>query len=48
VIQGSWKAQWRLHAVFAHMTGRGRPANVATVAGARGLAGFLWASATAD
>jgi transposase len=48
VIQGSWKAQRRLHGVFARMSQRGKPANVATVAVARGLAGFLWAAATTD
>jgi transposase len=48
VLESSWKAQRRLHGVFARMGARGKPANVATVAVARGLAGFLWAAATAD
>jgi hypothetical protein len=46
VIQGTWKAQRRMHGVFAHMSQCGKPANVATVAVARGLAGFLWVATT--
>jgi len=48
VLQASWRAQRRLHRVFARMNTRGKPANVATVAVARELAGFLWAAAMAD
>lgn len=48
VLQGSWRAQRRLHQVFGRMKTRGKPANVATVAVARELAGFLWAAAVAD
>ncbi len=44
VLQGSWRAQRRLHRVFTRMKSRGKPANVATVAVARELAGFLWAA----
>jgi transposase len=48
VLQGSWRAQRRLHRVVAQLKARGKPANVATVAVARELAGFLWAAAVAD
>jgi transposase len=48
VLQGSWRAQRRLHRVFAQMKARGKPANVATVAVSRELAGFLWAAAVVD
>jgi transposase len=48
VIQSSWTAQRRLHGVFGRMRGRSKPANVATVAVARELSGFLWAAATSD
>jgi len=42
----SWKAQQRLHAKYAKMTARGKPAGVAVVAVARELAGFVWAEMT--
>jgi transposase len=48
VLRGSWRAQRRLHRVFCQLKARGKPANVATVAVARELAGFLWAAAVAD
>ncbi|HEX2477650.1 MAG TPA: IS110 family transposase [Geminicoccaceae bacterium] len=48
VLQGSWRAQRRLHRVFGRLNARGKPANVATVAVARELSGFLWAAAVAD
>ena len=48
VLQGSWRAQRRLHRVAGQLKARGKPANVATVAVARELAGFLWAAAVAD
>ena len=41
-------AQRRLHRVFGRMKARGKPANIATVAVARELTGFLWAGAVAD
>jgi transposase len=47
VLQIAWRAQQRLHRVHRRMRARGKPANVATVAVARELAGFLWAAATA-
>ena len=40
VLQGSWRAQRRLHRVFGQLKARGKPASVATVAVARELAGF--------
>ncbi|MDQ5833893.1 MAG: IS110 family transposase [Actinomycetota bacterium] len=48
VLQGSWRAQHRLHRVFGRLKARGKPANVATCAVARELSGFLWAAAVAD
>lgn len=48
VLTASWRAQRRLHRVFGRLKTRGKPANVATVAVARELAGFLWAAAQAD
>ena len=47
VLQIAWRAQHRLHRVHRRMRARGKPDNVATVAVARELAGFLWAAATA-
>ncbi|MBV8919209.1 MAG: IS110 family transposase [Solirubrobacterales bacterium] len=47
ILQIAWKAQHRLHRVHKRFNARGKPANVATVAIARELAGFLWAAATA-
>jgi transposase len=47
VLQIAWRAQHRLHRTGARLRERSKPANVATVAVARELAGFLWAAATA-
>jgi transposase len=47
ILQIAWKAQHRLHRVHMRFKTRGKPANVATIAVARELAGFLWAAATA-
>jgi transposase len=47
VLQIAWRAQKRLHRVHHRLRARGKPKNVATVAVARELAGFLWAAATA-
>jgi transposase len=47
VLQIAWRAQHRLHRTHQRLGARGKPANVATVAVARELAGFLWAAATA-
>jgi len=47
VLQIAWRAQHRLRRVHERLRTRGKPANVATVAVARELAGFLWAAATA-
>lgn len=47
VLQIAWRAQKRLHRTHHRLKARGKPGNVATVAVARELAGFLWAAATA-
>lgn len=47
VLQIAWRAQHRLNRVWQRLRERGKPGNVATVAVARELAGFLWAAATA-
>jgi transposase len=47
ILQIAWRAQHRLYRVHQRLRKRGKPANVATVAVARELAGFLWAAATA-
>jgi transposase len=47
VLQIAGRAQHRLHRLHARLRERGKPHNVATVAIARELAGFLWAAATA-
>lgn len=47
VLQIAGRAQHRLHRVGKRLRERGKPGNVATVAVARELAGFLWAAATA-
>jgi transposase len=47
ILQIAWRAQHRLHRVGKRLRERGKPGNVATVAVARELAGFLWAAATA-
>jgi transposase len=41
----AWKAQVRLCKRYRHLTGRGKNSNVAVVAVARELAGFMWAIA---
>lgn len=46
ILQISWRAQHRLHRVHRDLRARGKPGNVATIAVARQLAGFLWAAAT--
>jgi transposase len=45
VLQIAWRAQHRLYRLQKRLRGRGKPANVATVAAARELACFLWAAA---
>jgi len=47
VLQIAWRAQHRLYRLHKRLRGRGKPANVATVAAARELACFLWAAAVA-
>jgi transposase len=47
VLQLARRAQRRLHSTHHRFKARGKPANVATIAVARELAGFLWAAATA-
>jgi transposase len=47
VLQIAHRAQRRLHRTRHRFKARGKPANVATIAVARELAGFLWAAATA-
>ena len=47
VLQISWRAQHRLHRLHDRLRERRKPPNVATVAVARELSGFLWAAATA-
>ena len=46
VLQIAWRAQQRLYDTHTRLRSRGKPGNVATVAVARELAGFLWAAAT--
>lgn len=47
VLQIAWRAQHRLHRLHHRLRERGKPYNVATIAVARELSGFLWAAATA-
>jgi transposase len=47
ILQIAWRAQHRLHRTHHRLRQRGKPGNVATIAVARELAGFLWAAATA-
>jgi transposase len=47
VLQIAWRAQHRLHRTHQRLRERGKPGNVATIAIARELSGFLWAAATA-
>jgi transposase len=46
VLQIAWGAQHRLYRTHQRLCSRGKPANVATVALARELAGFLGAAVT--
>jgi transposase len=46
VLQIAWRAQQRLHQTHGRLRARGKHSNVANVAVARELAGFLWAAAT--
>ena len=48
VLAIAWRAQHRLFRLYARLRERGKPHNVATVAVARELSGFLWAAAGAD
>ena len=48
VLQISWRAQHRLFRLYRRLRERGKPHNVATVAVARELSGFLWAAACAE
>lgn len=43
IVAHAWKAQERLHRRFYRLTSRGKAKNVATVAVARELCGFVWA-----
>lgn len=45
IAQVARKAEARLHRKFWKLVGRGRPSQVAVVAVARELAGFVWAIA---
>jgi len=42
----AWQAQIRLHRRWGHLTLHGKPSNVANIAIARELTGFLWAEMT--
>jgi len=46
ILARAWQAQIRLHHRHRHLTGNGKPATVATIAVARELCGFLWATMT--
>ena len=48
VLQIAWRARHRLFRLQTRLRGRGKPANVATVATARDLACFLWAATVSD
>jgi hypothetical protein len=47
ILEIAWRAQHRLHRTHTRLRERGKPGNVATVAAARELSGFIWAAATA-
>lgn len=47
ILEIAWRAQQRLYRTHTHLRERGKPGNIATVAAARELSGFLWAAATA-
>ena len=46
VLARAWQAQIRLHWRYRHLTGNGKLTTVATIAVARELCGFLWATMT--
>jgi Transposase and inactivated derivatives len=46
ILQIAWRAQHRLYRTHTRLRERGKHGNVATVAAARELAGFVWAAAT--
>jgi transposase len=46
LLARAWQAQIRLHQRHRHLTAHGKPATVATIAVARELCGFLWATMT--
>jgi transposase len=46
LLARAWQAQIRLHERGRHLASKGKPSNVATVAIARELCGFLWAAMT--
>jgi transposase len=48
ILQIAWRAQHRLYRLHRRLRGRGKPANLVTVAVARELACFLWAAAVAE
>jgi transposase len=48
ILQIAWRAQHRLYRLHRRLRARGKPGNIAVVAGARELACFLWAAAVAD
>jgi hypothetical protein len=47
ILQIAWRAQHRLYRTHTRLRERGKHGNLATVAAARELAGFVWAAATA-
>ena len=47
ILHIAWRAQHRLYQTHTRLRARGKHGNVATIAAARELAGFLWAAATA-
>jgi len=46
ILAIAWQAQQRLYRTHTRLRSRGKPGNLATIAVARELAGFLWAAAT--
>jgi transposase len=46
ILQIAWRAQHRLYRTHTRLRERGKHGNLATVAAARELAGFIWAAAT--
>ena len=47
ILEIAWRAQHRLYRTHTRLRERGKAGNVATVAAARELSGFIWAAATA-